>query len=272
MASTAFLAAVYKRYCFSRSLLVYMSLPFGSSFPHSHFDEKPFSELSSGHQAHPCTLLQLRMFMQEESQLEQWGSWAPVHPQGYAWFGARRWGEEDGVSHRLLFQGCYTWSIATLLLLRWSQTRQRTSLLPDGAVPGPDPVSGTQSTGSISGSAYCMAFWNWRRGLGCRWPMLNLSDKDEEGVFRRSLSPHCEKEQHLKPFRECLKCSGQGPRPGHQVKWWRVRVPRMLLHVDTVTEFLKRRAIQVAVWLKETHWGICLLGTLDLNLRINYFC
>lgn len=50
------------------------------------------------------------------------------------------------VSHRSLSRDCCTWSIATLLPLRWSQIHQRISLLPDGAVPGPDPVPGTQST------------------------------------------------------------------------------------------------------------------------------
>lgn len=47
------------------------------------------------------------------------------------------------------------------------------------------------------------------------------------------------------------RVSGEGSEP---------EVPRMLLHLGTVPEFLKRRAIQVAVWLKGT-----LLG--DLSFR-----
>lgn len=73
-ARPAFLTATYVRYCFSCSFLVYVSFPFNISFSHSHLGEIPFSAQSRGNQAHFCALLQLRMFMQEEGQLEQWRS------------------------------------------------------------------------------------------------------------------------------------------------------------------------------------------------------
>lgn len=110
-----------------------------------------------------------------------------------------------------------------LLLLRWSQTRQRTSLLPDGAVPGPDPVSGTQSTGNMSESACCMAFWNLERGPWMQNGQCSVSVLRTRRGWWEDPSPlTVEKEQHLKLFWEGLKCSGHGP----QGKWWGVRTWR----------------------------------------------
>ena len=147
---------------FSCSFLVYVSLCSNIfPFPHSHFGEIPLSAQSRGSQAHIYALFQLRMLMKEESQ-PGWGSCNPGNPRGTR--GSQQPGE-GGVSHRLLSQGCCTWSTATLLLLHWSQTRRRTSLLPDGAEPGPDPVSGTQSTKNRSVSACHTAPWDWANGM-----------------------------------------------------------------------------------------------------------
>lgn len=133
------------------------------------------------------------------------------------------WSSQGAVSHRLLFQGCCTWSIAMLLLLRWSQTRRRTSLLPDGAVPGPDPVSGTQSTGNISGSACCMAFGNRKGGLGRRMANAHSVLRTRREYWEDASPLTVEKNSISNCSRDVLNAVGMGPTAGPQGKWWGVR-------------------------------------------------
>lgn len=177
--------------------------------------------------------------MQEESQPERWGSCIPVNPRGTS--DSQQPGE--GGSYQLLSQGCCTWSIATLLLLRWSQTRQRTSLLPDAAVPGPDPVSGTQSTKNISGSACHIAFCEGENGI---WKQdvqgSNSLPGTRKGHWANLSWPILEHSSQFKLSQgSALKCGRQQAwAPGLGVRLWGSEVAQNFLTSNSSSRISKK--------------------------------
>lgn len=153
----------------------------------------------------------------------------------------------EGGSHRLLSRGCCTWSTATLLLLHWSQTRRRTSLLPDGAEPGPDPVSGTQSTKNVSVSACHTALWGWAKGMWTQDSQTQNQGFWQGGsVEQTSHGPSEKRAASSNSSKRVLALKHRGwPAwapgllsegvPSQSLKW-----PRIFMHLTTAPEFLKK--------------------------------